>query len=184
MTATRVAGLPAAVPDSRGSCVETTHEAEALTFHHTDLLRIRQDGALVSELVGLTTPRGTLRGWLGVGLFGQEPPPHPSWVALVRSPERVVGWAVAGHYKHSPESVLLGWYVHPDHRRRGLARTLTEALIKSLSGAAIVEIVVQPDDAVVATLLKSCRLVDPGLNEYSEYIDAMIPIRYARYALG
>lgn len=160
----------------------STTPVSARTIRRTTLAEIREDARLVDILVELTAPRGVLRGWLGKGWLASETAPALSWVVIMTEESTVVGWAVAVPVWPGDERALLGWFVRPECRGRGIARALTKSLLATLP-ATVREVEVASGNAAVTALMCPHRLIDPGCVEYNPAHRMNLTVRYARYQL-
>ena len=94
-----------------------------------------------------------------------------------------MGWAVAVPIGSGDgERALLGWFVRPECRGRGIARALTKALLAYLP-TTVQEVEVASGNAVVTALMCPHRLIDPGCVEYYPVLKMDLTVRYARYML-
>lgn len=125
---------------------------------------------LAVKLRLLVREDGVFRWWC-------DRPPRACPVSIAWEGGEPIGWAIIFRYPKtswSSADYRIGWYVHPDHREKGVARALSKALLAK--GPA--EIKAQPENALVHGLLVSngYSLRDPGsvdhglINQHAIYM--------------
>lgn len=101
--------------------IVTTDNLRIIT---STLRKILRSSATTRQLAELVAPGGQFSGWLAR-------PPQRARVALALAGAEVVGWACInpdGRPTWAPVP-LIGWFVRPEWRRKGIATLLAKALL-------------------------------------------------------